>query len=301
MIELLFAAALMDTVIAQPVDNVIEVHEWGAVTFTQEHVTFGADPATDPEAPVIMPEMWTEPVARAPVVYFYGEPFSGTFTVSLSGGDFIELYPQPDTHLDTSPMPELPSSSATWTISFASPADDGGRRLAAEISCIGPELLNLWRQPPSHELEFSDGGSESFIYYECTLTPLPEGMYYPVVQGNDGPELDSEYRGEMLLFTGSGDGIAAQLKSDSGTEDIQLDDIPGILCGWAGGAMKTQEIEALWGSWEDWVISGEWSGETLLVFHLPQSTVESITSIQLNTDEYSNVYYRRFYLGMISQ
>jgi hypothetical protein len=49
MLELIFAAALMDTVIA-PIDfGTVYVHEWGAVTFTEESIIFGANPLTDPD------------------------------------------------------------------------------------------------------------------------------------------------------------------------------------------------------------------------------------------------------------
>lgn len=50
MLELLCAAALVDTIVEPPMDNIVEVHEWGVVTFTQESVVLGTNPETDPHA-----------------------------------------------------------------------------------------------------------------------------------------------------------------------------------------------------------------------------------------------------------
>ena len=112
MLELIFAAALMDTVFA-PIDfGTVYVHEWGAVTFTEESIIFGANPLTDPDSDLILPYQWEEPVARAPIVYFYGAQFSGTFTARVHSGYFIETLPYPDNVESTSPMPPQQSYNA---------------------------------------------------------------------------------------------------------------------------------------------------------------------------------------------
>ena len=116
MLELIFAAALMDTVIAPSNFETVYVHEWGVVTFTEENVVFGANPLTDPHSDFIPPYQWEEPVARVPIVYFYGVPFTGTFTVSVHSGNFIETLPFPDNLVSTSPMPPQQSYNAVWEI-----------------------------------------------------------------------------------------------------------------------------------------------------------------------------------------
>ena len=75
MLPLMFAAALVDTVIAPPADfNTIYVHEWGAITFAEE-IIIGAVPPSDPFESFQTHNEWDEPVSRAPVVYFYGDFF----------------------------------------------------------------------------------------------------------------------------------------------------------------------------------------------------------------------------------
>lgn len=304
MLELLFAAALMDTVIAPPVEEYVEVHEWGVVTFSQETVVFGADPGTDPHAALIPPDQWEEPVVRAPVVYFYGKPFSGVFTVNTIAGSFIELYPEPETLRDTSPMPEFPSATARWRIAAAGP-HSGERELSTmdrrPASCVSQDLLELWRVPPAMLLEFSDGSTEEFVYYECRLSSSADGAYYPVTVTDDGPALDPGWDGEVLRCVRTGGSVLLELHSQEGTEAMEPSDVPGLLCRWAGNTMKSQELEAMWKTWEDWVMDGEWSGDTLDVFTLPLSTVQGISTIHLETDEYMRVEYRRFFLGMISR
>ena len=304
MLELFFAAVLMDTVVAPPVEGYVEVHEWGAVTFTQENVIFGADPGTDPHAAPIPPDQWEEPLARAPVVYFHGEPFSGTFTVNVAAGSFIELYPVPGSLMDTSPMPEYPSGTAMWNITMAGPySEEGGMpgRERALTSCVTPELLEIWREPPAMLLQFEDGSSEKFVYYECRLNSPADSAYYPVLMTGDGPALDPEWEGEILRCVRTGESVALELDSEEATEALEPSDVHQLLCDWSGGHMKSQELQAMWRTWEDWVLGGEWSGDTLEIFTLPGSTVEGISSISLETDEYMLVEYRRFFLGMISR
>ena len=79
------------------------------------------------------------------------------------------------------------------------------------------------------------------------------------------------------------------------------DDMISYLCDWAGGSMKSQELEAMWLTWEDWIDEGSWKGDTLLVFPLPPEAVSNISSIYLQTDRYMYVEYSRFFLGIISR
>jgi hypothetical protein len=305
MFELFFAAALMDTVIA-PVDyGTVHVHEWGAVTFTEENVIFGANPYTDPASDFIYPQQWDEPVARAPIVYFYGEAFSGVFTVDVHSGSFIEALPAPANLYSTSSGPVQQSYRATWMLSgnaAALPEDLEG----IAYSCISDEILDSWRTPPSYLLEFADGTREKFIYYECAISPSSDNAFYPVLLKEDGAVLDSDYRGPVMLFSKDGDTVTMELISDWPISGIalgsadELPDIPAILCDWAGGSMKSDELISMWDTWKDWIFDGEWSGDELLVFPLPANTVEGITSIELMTDQSLEVEYSRFYLGIIS-
>jgi len=303
MLELIFAAALMDTVIAPTDYGTVHVHEWGAVTFTEENIIFGANPYTNPESDFILPDQWDEPVARAPIVYFYGEAFSGVFIVKVHSGSFIETVPVPVNLTSTSP--DQQSYAATWMLSGnteATPEDLDG----IMYSCISDDILQSWRTPPSYLLEFADGAREKFIYYECALSPTSDDAFYPVLLKEDGAELDPEYRGPVMLFGRDGDEVTMELISDWPVSGISfgssedLPDIPAILCDWAGGSMKSEELVSMWDTWKDWIFAGEWSGDELLVFPLPVTTIEGIASIELQTDQILTAEYSRFYLGFIS-
>jgi len=303
MLELIFAAALMDTVIA-PVDyGTVYVHEWGAVTFTEETVIFGANPLTDPNSDFIPPYQWEEPVARAPIVYFYGAQFSGTFTVSVHSGNFIELLPFPDRLESTSPMPPQQSYNAVWEIWDTTQDKD---YLAEEYSCVSADMLEIWRKPQSYVLEFNDGSQEKFVYYECALVPSSEDDFYPALLQEDGAILHPDYTGPAMWFVK--DGGTVTLDRISGDDPLQgiitatgpQNIYPEILCDWAEGSMKSEELVSMWETWESWIFDGSWSGDTLVVFPLPDYIIEGMTTIDLQTDDYHDVVYSRFYLGILS-
>lgn len=303
MLELIFAAALIDTVIA-PVDfGTVYVHEWGAVTFTEESIIFGANPLTDPNSDLIPPYQWEEPVARAPIVYFYGAQFSGTFTVSVHSGTFIETLPFPDNLVSTSPMPPQQSYNAVWEVSETTLNQE---YLVGEYSCVSSDMLEIWRTPPSYVLEFNDGSREKFIYYECALQPSSEDRFYPVLLQDNGAVLHPDYDGPVLRFVKCGDRVNMELVIEWPVSEQVLytndqgNDVPGILCDWAGGTMKSEELVSMWDTWRSWIYDGSWSGDTLLVFPLPEKTIEGMTTIILQTNDYQEIVYSRFYLGILS-
>jgi hypothetical protein len=303
MLELIFAAALMDTVIV-PVDiESVYVHEWGAVTFTEETVILGANPFTDPNSDFIPPYQWEEPVARAPIVYFYGAEFSGEFTVSIPAGYFIETIPFPDNLSNTAPMPPPQSYDAVWRISETTLNEE---YLVGEYLHVSSDMLETWREPPSYVLEFNDGSREKFIYYECVLNPTSEDDFYPVLLQNDGAVLHPDYTGEVMRFVKDGDTVTMDLltKWPASGQIINttdpIPDVPEILCDWADGTMRSEELVSMWDTWKSWIYDGSWSGDTLLVFPLPDHTIEGMTTIILQTDDYHEVEYSRFYLGILS-
>ncbi|MCK4504078.1 MAG: hypothetical protein KAW14_00560 [Candidatus Aegiribacteria sp.] len=308
MLPLMFAAALVDTVIAPPADlNTIYVHEWGAITFAEE-VIIGAAPPSDPLSNYTTPDEWDELLVRAPVVYFYGATFQGTFTVTVPSGTFIETWPVPEKLTAIAPLHLASSSRAVWTISGTSWGEPGTTDTPAgrhELS-FSPEILDIWRWPPSFLLEFGNGIREKFIYYECALRPQNNDDFYPALLTNDGTVLSPEYHGELIRFIKSdGKVIIDPITGRYGMrreiqQATEYGDILETLCSWAGGTMKSDEINAMWTTWEDWIYNGSWSGDTLLVFPLPDETVERMSSITLETSEEHDIEYSRFYVGILS-
>lgn len=307
MLALMFAA-LVDTVIAPvPGLDVVYVHEWGAVTFVGESVFFSAGPLEGEIPPAIPPDLWDEPLARAPVVYFYGTPFSGTFRVSVTAGDFVELVPAPSSLMDNTPMPTMPTSMvAEWWLSGDMEGPTSALPEAGYLECVPAELMESWRTPPSHQLQFQDGSTEKFVYYECSLASQGEDAFRPVVLRNGTAELSHSYQGQAVRFRRTDGAVTAQLM-DAGEPvgRIDLDEDSGemveLLCGWADGTMKTAELQAMWDTWAGWVTSGEWETDHLVMFPFPAATVEGMTTIQLLPDQFLDVEYTRFYVGFIQE
>lgn len=305
MVELLFAA-LIDTTIAVVDPGTVYVHEWGAVTFTEEQVFFGTAPLEDGIPAPIPPDHWDEPLARAPVVYFYGAPFTGTFLVNVASGAFVETSPQPVSLSDGRGMPDLPETyTALWSVA-AEPASGGssGRESDAP-ACIPADLLESWRRPPSHEIEFSSGAVEKFIYYECALTPTDSSSFLPVLFADGHALLEPGYSGQTVRFSRNDGGVGAALfEAGLPVRRVSLEEgspeMVEILCDWAGGTMKTEELEALWDTWRGWVTGGDWTGEELFLFPFPAGTVERMTTIQLIPDQTLRVETTRFFVGFVA-
>jgi len=306
MLPLMFVA-LADTVIASPADlNTVYVHEWGAVTFAEETV-IGAVPPSDTFENFTTHNDWDEPISRAPVVYFYGDFFQGTFTVTVPSGTFIETWPVPEKLIAIAPLQLYNSSRAEWTISGTS----WGEPDATDISAVrdelnfSPDIIDIWRWPASFLLEFADGTSEKFIYYECALTPQNSYDFYPAILTDEGTVLDPEYHGELMRFIKlDGEVVLNPIAGRYGTrrelqQATEYGDVHETLCSWAGGTMKSDEINAMWSTWEDWIYNGSWSGNTLVLFPLPEETVERMSSITLKTSEEHEIEYSRFYVGII--
>ncbi len=313
MLPLMFAA-LVDTIVAPPPDfNIAYVHEWGAVTFTEEVVHFGTGPEAFPDifTDVTEPDIWDEPVARAPVVYFYGAPFTGTFTVTVPDGEFIETVPEPR-------FPEPPvqadsdgggASVARWRITSDPYLGRDGFESPGS-GCIPADLHGAWRWPGSNTLLFDDGSAESFIYYECSLDREICGEYWDRLRVGGDPAYHPEDTPPMIRFEVLSTGTVAAEIFGSGEEEMEMrrsihpimdrESILETLCSWSGGTMKSEEISAMWETWEDWIMSGDWSGDVLLLFPLPSEVVESMSTISLDTGENLQIEYTRFYIGVAS-
>ncbi len=307
MLPLMFAA-LVDTIVAPAAElNTIYVHEWGAITFAEE-IVIGAAPPSDPFENFTTAHDWDEVVSRAPVVYFYGAFFQGTFTVTVPSGTFIETWPIPEELISIAPLHLLNSAKAVWTFSATSWREPGRTDISAgsDQLSFSPEILDIWRRPSSFLLEFGDGASEKFIYYECALTPRSNDDFYPAILTDESTVLDPEYHGELIRFIKlDGKVIIDPIAERYGTHrDLQqateYGDVFETLCSWAGGTMISDEISAMWTTWGDWIYNGSWSGDTLLVFPLPEETIERMSSITLETSEEHEIEYSRFYVGILS-
>jgi len=308
MIHLMFAAALMDTVIAPPPEfETVYVHEWGAITFCEDQITLGSIPETDQLEPYTEPDDSDHLVVRAPVVYFYGAPFTGSFQVSLPSGSFIETLPTPES-ISWAGQSSESINLATWRINGSTQEfPEDGSWSSIDGTSITPELLQSWRLPPCMTLTFPEGVIEKFVYYEAALAEMGSDDLYPVLLTEQGAVLHPDYDGPFLRFEKTLEGVEVLDEDGEPVFRGLLDDysvdafFQEVLCQWAGGSMKSQEIQAIWETWKSWILEGGWNGDTLLVFPLPYSSAENVSSVYLETDQNFNVEYERFFIGILSQ
>ncbi len=297
MLPILFPI-LADTVVA-PVDDftLIRVHEWGVVTFTSVGTSVTGAPEDtygfDPFGMVLV---------DAPVVWFHGAPFSGTFTARAEMGFISAAYPEP--HGEFQGMTPV---AAAWRIE--------GRMPVPFEEAPSPDVpentpfawaMDHWRDVPCLDLYTADGDYlDRFLYYE---TAIPDGLHArmnTVVE--DGRQLAGFFSPEGILLETGPEPVARvfriiPLPADRETARLPLerDGVLEKLCDWGGGNLKSQEIEALWNTWEPFFRARP-LGERWLLFPLPPATVEQISTVNLSLEApgFGRVEYHRMFLGLV--
>jgi hypothetical protein len=287
--DALLLAAALDTVVAMNHSN-IYVHEWGVLSFGERPRACGV--AGDP---------WqgdpAEMMADAPVVYFYGPEFTADFTVRCPGGTIIHTWPDPDAEFDAV-LPVGPAASAAlwedlsfhcpWMIQDNRAALPAVTATAADIPAFYTSIP-AWRAVESLFVRrAADGFADNFLYYECSL------------DGNPGIDLPVPGDPDVLVFTRRGGGIVLDVIPSDETS------LAGPTCAearieldrWAGNILKPMEIEAMWRTWEPWIMNGAWEGTSLVVFPLTQQDIALISTLELAPDGDWPVFYNRFFLGM---
>jgi hypothetical protein len=319
----LFFCALVDTVAVTHDLQTVRVHEWGVV-----QLDYGPREAVGAE--------WCYPddhgifqyggmmMVDAPVVWFHGPDFTGTFTVDIWTGNLTVRYPEPD-RIEEQPAllgGLFPSERVVWEGLVGRndrPLDD--RFSADRISSTGcdPESFRWavpwWREVPSLTVSReSDRWSDRFIYYECTTEAFSVVDDLPV-QDETMPcsAWQGTYSGPALVFawdTEDGGLLVESIDVEMPDPDIHSADLSEfvpvdpdrmaqILCMWARSNFKSEEMTALWRTWEP-VIRTRCGmfGERIMLFPLPGETVESISTLHLETDQGYFVEYHRLFLGL---
>jgi len=298
----LLVAAVLDTVVV-PVHDEIYLHEWGVVVYRGEIVeALGSSggPWFDP----------SEMVVEAPVIHLYGPEFEGDLTVS-SQGRIFNTYPEPDESFRIDLSVAGGSSAARWTgISTQCPwlAEPDPWSSTLEVDIPGFFwALGIWRAVPSLLVRRgSDFFCDRFLYYEVDLSGRPLPLPLPALAHTGEPVVE----GSVMLFHRTGDYgvdmsvVSAESLLEPSEERVEqsgsysCDEALQVLGGWAGGTLKPEEIQAMWATWEPWVLYGDWEGEYLAVFPMPDGLVGRISTIELSNTDGLPVYYNRFFLGM---
>lgn len=316
MLPLLFPF-IADTVIAPPPDyEDLFVNEWGVVVFTSEGTTLAGAP--DENGNVYYGrEVFGPLLVDAPVIWIHGAFFDeATLTVKAGQGWLTTLFPEPDaTFGDGRPV------VASWNISAPPPLP---RRERPEL-IIPPDTpfgwaMGFWRQVSSLDL-FSAGSGEymaNFLYYEAGIPywEVPDGIY-------DAKIFAANYASDGLLITTGNEPQVKRIQliplpDGSGipgnqTDRLSDEEICEVICGWAAGNLKSQEITALWQTWEpffstsivdmndEYVHDRRGIEEKWILFPLPWDVVEEISTIHLEVHDSvdRNITYNRLFLGLV--
>lgn len=289
----------------------IEVHEWGVVFF-DEQGTGNAGGVPFPALIMNPADDLIEPIeVEAPVVWFHGPHFTGTFRVSTDTGSLKAMYPYPD-HVDLAP----PSPDDLWE-QIVSVEWTG---LSVESSFTETEearriyyaqpyqwAMDYWRKVPANWIyRQGDGVQERFIYYECSISG---DFPCPLIRTDDGFAFEPGYSGEGLVFIPGVEYSSVCLIEIAGTlrlpevKDIQICDpdyVKQVIFGWADGMLISEEIDAFWSTWESTLTDTCSEGVNWLLFPLPNETVEAISTIELIPNEsWLEVRYERLFLGLV--
>ena len=313
MLPLLFPF-LADTVIAPPPDfEDVFVNEWGVVVFTSDGSTVAGAP--DENGNIYYGrEPYGELMVDAPVIWIHGAFFeNATLTVRANQGELTALYPEGYSTDD-----EHFSRTASWHISAPPPVPLLGRPEPPEPEDVPfAWAMPFWREVPSRDLFSADTDEYlgNFLYYEAGifLWQPPDGI-------SDA---------ELLAGYYSTEGFAIETGDEPTVQRIQLVPLPDgtggshsreslddqeiceIICGWAGGNLKSQEIEALWYTWKPFfqteTMCDELSadrrtqGEKWIMFPLPWDEVEKISSVNLDIEGGPDriIHYNRLFLGLV--
>ena len=313
MIPLLFPF-LADTVIAPPPDfDEIFVNEWGVVVFTSDGTTVAGAP--DENGGLYFGrEPYGELMVDAPVIWIHGAFFEeATFTVKANMGELTALYPEGYSTDDDGFI-----QAASWHISAPPPVPLLRRPAPPEADGVPfAWAMPFWREVPSRDL-FSAETDEylgNFLYYEAGILfwQGPEGIYEPeILAGHYSPEGFTITTGdepvvERTQLVPLPDGTGGNYSR----EPLNDQEICDVICDWAGGNLKSQEIEALWNTWKPFFqtetpydeLSADrrGQGEKWIMFPLPWDEVDKISSINLDIEGAPDriIHYNRLFLGLV--
>lgn len=287
----------------------VYVHEWGVVPYDSHSLEVQGIPGDYFEFQ-IRPH-GEEMVVRAPVVYFYGPEFTGSFSVKVPDGRIIEVYPQPDLLSDD-------NRKALWenlTSRYATRDYDVTREIETTDRGLSFDwAIESWRDVPAMLLSREwDGFEDYFLYYECTLDQQVWHEKMPLWFNGEEILVSEGFNGEVLVFLEK-DGEALFCRTSAADLEYPLnqnilkpydrEEVFEILRDWAAYALEDEEILALWNTWESYIVTGEPEGcreeEPLVLYRMPDQKVEEISTINLETDQGYTVEYSRFFLGALS-
>ncbi|MBD3294716.1 hypothetical protein GF394_04425 [Candidatus Fermentibacteria bacterium] len=235
------------------------------------------------------------------MVYFYGDGFSGDFIVEVPNGEITEIYPMDGVRA-------VPDSVVWRDIQVSAYEGDLDCPAELPVGFLWEDDVNLWRSVEGNTVRFPGGDEEGFLYYECALRDIAS-FDYPFMFQVDGG-LPSNVDRVLLFLRPSGEYQEMYSVDPSRifhpveTEETMVysrDVVLQELCAWSGSGLYSIELEVMWDTWAPWITSGEWEGDALVVFPLPQKAVSDISGLSVRTDDVDekDIIYSRFFLGVL--
>ena len=285
-------------------EETVFVHEWGVVSIDEViPMAQGAQRGYLEENGMLQP--YYSMMVDAPVIWFHGPEFTGTFTVEVQNGFFSLLIPNPaEVSSSDESLPVFPSGEnyiAVWDdLDFTCEDPDRSdrpydRRGVPDDSTEGFQwAMPFWREVPALTVTYGAASyTDRFIYYECSASNL-----------FDEQEPSESYQRRSLVFHEEEGELKADLVVAPGNRiRIELavsdDGILEVLKEWGGGDFLDEEIEALWKTWKPSILTRcVQDGEVIVLFPLTDEQAESISTIDLQTDQNYIVQYSRLFLAL---
>ncbi|MBN1433746.1 hypothetical protein JW921_03240 [Candidatus Fermentibacterales bacterium] len=286
----------------------VQVHEWGVLTYGTDCTPDLLSAPSSPYA-TVSPFDDGEIVVRAPVVYFHGPEFTGALTVESGLGRIIDSRPRPDYLSSDRRKAEWRDLACDFSVSRWALERDAREIPLTELDDL-TLYMGFWRQVESAVIRRGEDFEDRFVYYEIGLDQLP--LTTPLIHSRGGSVLiPDDFDGEMLVFRLTDQGTDICLIEDAADATASPEDwgfhYPGddevidVLQRWAVDGLLPEEVLALWATWRGYLLGGEnfgrAAGSAVVLYRLPEETVEETCSLVLETDEGYPVDYCRFILG----
>ncbi len=291
--------------VTEAADENVFVHEWGVVLIDEVlPMVCGAERGYLEENGTLQP--YYSMAVDAPVIWFHGPEFTGTLTVEVQNGFFSLLIPLPvSSSISDESIPVFQDEEnyvAVWeNLSFSDelsmPGDSPYDRRSSTDDSVEEGFqwaMPFWREVPALIVSYDPASYvDRFIYYECSATNLFEEQ-----------EPSESYQHGSLVFHEEEGELAADLviaprnriRIELGVSD---DGILDVLADWGDDEFLNEEIEALWKTWKPSLLTRcILYGETVVLFPLTDEQVESISTIDLQTEQNYRVEYSRLFLAL---
>ena len=284
-------------------EGTVFVHEWGVVLIDEVlPMACGAERGYLEENGTLQP--YYSMAVDAPVIWFHGPEFTGTLTVEVQNGFFSLLIPLPaPSSISDESIPVFQDEEnyfAVWEdLSFTNELSIPGDRPTDKLGVDSAEegfqwAMPFWREVPALMVSYDPASHvDRFIYYECSASNLFEEQE-PSDSYQHGSLLFHEEEGELAA-----DLVIAPLDRIRIELGVSDDGILDVLADWGGNEFLNKEIEALWKTWKPSLLTRcILYGETVVLFPLTDEQVESISTIDLQTDQNYRVEYSRLFLAL---